>query len=528
MKNRIILLICTLLFITAGNAYAEKLIIEYDGAAHEYSGSVYKLMINGSYIETPFPPIVFNDYALVPIREVLESMGATVKYIDLSQQIFVDYNGTFIRMRINSSSADINESTVEIPGGVTPKLINLPGHNAKTMVPVRFVSENLGFIVDFDGKNGIIKISPPKEKNTTVISGYKYYKVDDKTISIEIHSENEIYSFTDPILTANNVLYIDIPNAKFTNNGNNTINTGAVKNLRFGQHGDVTRAALDLASYKSHKAVLSEDKKIITLSVTAGDVTLTPSPAPTDEPPSTQKPENTTPPQESSEPEASTPPSKNDEENNNSFTRPDTNEKDEDSEEIKQKKALKTVVLDAGHGGTDPGAHGVLEDKTYNEKDINLDITLKVRKILEKKGINVILTRDSDTYPTLTERADLANSEYAALFVSIHSNSATTPTANGFEVYYSELNNNSHTGISSEKFADIVLDSIDDNIETRNRGTKTADHVVTRSCTMPAILIEVGFLSNKEELALMITDEFCDDFAKAIADGIIKSHSKIK
>ena len=541
LKNKIILLILTLLLITS-NAYAEKFIIEYDGAAHEYLGSVYKLMINGKYIETPFPPIIFNDYALVPIREVLESMGATVKYIDLSQQIFIEYNDTFIRMKINSPTADINESTVEIPGKVVPKLINLPGHSAKTMVPVRFVSENLGFIVDFDGKNGIIKINSPDEKKPAVISGYKHYKSDDKTVSIEIHSETEIYSYTEPVLTANNVLYIDIPNAQFTLNGNNEINLGAVKMLRFGQHGDVTRAALDLTSYKSHKSVLSEDKKKITISVTAGDFIPTPSPSPSDkptpevtptpdetkEPTQTQKPEESQPPAESETPKPSAPPSESEQSKDDSFDRPKINTEIEDSEEVKQKKALKTVILDAGHGGKDPGAHGILNNKTYNEKDINLDITLRVKKILDKNGINVILTREADTYPTLTERADLANNEYAAMFVSIHSNSATTATANGFEVYYSELNNTSATGISSKEFADIVVDNIDENIDTRNRGTKTADHVVTRSCTMPAILIEVGFLSNTSELELMLTDEFRDSFAKGIANGIIKAHSKIK
>ncbi len=468
-------LILSLSFSTSALAMSDY-ILEYNGITEEYTGSIYKLMINGELVETTVPPIIFNDYALVPIREVCEPMGALVNYITVSKQIFVNFEDSYLRLKIGNNIASVDEVDVEIPGGVAPMLISINGSSAKTMVPVRFMAEKLGFDVQFDGENGIIKINEPVEAKKSVINNFKTSKTS-SSATIKLMLDKEITEHTKPAITANDVLYFDIADCSYNLPSTNELNIGPIKSLRFGIHDNSTRVALDLSNYTGYKMTLSNDKKTITVTVNS---------------------------------------------------RPVENEDTNDKEDNKVDLSGKTVVLDAGHGGRDPGTQGTLEGETHYEKTINLSITQKVKEILEKNGVNVLMTRDSDTYPSLTERSDLANINDAVMFVSIHSNWATSVTASGYDVYYSKLNNNSTTGLKSEELAKSILASLSDNVSTKNRGSKTEDHVVTKTCYMPAVLIEVGFMSNSEELKLLITEEFQQNFAKGVAEGILAVLDKAK
>lgn len=456
------------------SANAATYILHYDGQQHEYTGSSYKLMIDGVYIKTSVEPLIFNDYALVPIRDVFEAVGATVKYVDLKREIYINYEGTYVKLTIGSNDAYINSKALQIPGGITPMLISIDGSDAKTMVPLRFVSENLGFTVDFNGDKGLISISTAPVVKTSTINNFKLYPYKNLTTTIKIYSDIPIASMTAPKMTSANVLYVDIENCKYSLPNTNDISTGAVKSLRFGLSGGRTRIALDLDNMKDYDVDLSDDKMTITISVTAN-------------------------PSKDDEQQVDTPPAETE----------------------------KIVIIDAGHGGSDPGAIGVTEDETtYQEKAITLSVATMVKNILTKQGINVIMTRDKDTYPSLTERSDLANTNSAVIFASIHANSATTPTASGFEVYYSSMNNSSATGLSSSELAKAVSNAIDKEISTKNRGVKTADHVVTKTCKMPAILVEIGFMSNPEELELLVSKDFRASLAKGIANGILSVYDK--
>lgn len=470
MKKLILLLLSVIisssLFTTV---YASDYILEYDGKTEEYTGSIYKLMVNDEFVETTVPPIIFNDYALVPIREVCEPMGAFVNYISVSKQVFVNFENNYLRLKIGNKIASVDEVDVKIPGDIAPMLISINGSSAKTMVPVRFVAENLGFDVDFDGENGIIKINKPKEKEKSVINNFKTSYTDGKT-TIKLTLDKPISEHTKPALTASDVLYFDVNDCSYSLPQTNNIDKGAIKTLRFGIHDNKTRVAVDLEDYTGYKVTLSNDKKTFTVTVTS---------------------------------------------------RPQINEEDNSDKDNNISASEKIVVIDAGHGGRDPGTSGTIEDETFYEKTVNLQIAQKVKELLEKQGISVIMTRDSDTYLTLLERSDLANINDAVLFVSIHANSATSSTAKGYEVYYSNLNNNSTTGLSSKELANSIIKELSKNISTRNRGTKTADYVVTKTCYMPAVLIEIGFMSNAEELELMFTQDFQNDFANGVCDGII-------
>ncbi len=469
------ILCLSLSFSTSAMALSDY-ILEYNGITEEYTGSIYKLMINGEFVETTVPPIIFNDYALVPIREVCEPMGALVNYITVSKQIFVNFEDSYLRLKIGNKIASVDEVDVEIPGGVAPMLISINGSSAKTMVPVRFMAEKLGFDVQFDGENGIIKINKPVEVKKSVINNFKTSKTG-SSATIKLTLDKPVTEHTKPALTASDVLYFDIADCSYNLPSKNELNLGAIKSLRFGIHDNSTRVALDLSNYTGYKMTLSNDKKTITITVNS---------------------------------------------------RPVENEDTNNNEDNKVNLSGKIVVLDAGHGGHDPGTQGTLEDGIHYEKTVNLSITQKVKEFLEKNGVNVLMTRDSDTYPSLTERSDLANINDAVMFVSIHSNWATSETASGYEVYYSSLNNNSTTGLKSEELAKSILKNLSEYVLTRNRGSKTADHIVTKTSYMPAVLIEVGFMSNPEELSLLITEDFQKDFAKGVAEGIMAVLDKAK
>mgnify|MGYP004530144905 FL=1 len=467
LKKLFTALLFFVLSFTCTFASAASYTLYYNGAQHEYNGNSYQLYIDGNRIYPSVEPLIFNDYTLVPIRDVFEEIGAHVNYINITQQIYINYNSNNIRLQIGNNTALINSKEIAIPGGITPMLISVNGSDAKTMVPLRFISEQLGFTVTFNADEGAIGISTAQSAKKAMLNDYKFYAYNDLITTIEVYSDSPLQSMTDPILTESNVLYFDIPNCGYQLPNSTDIGIGAARFIRFGSADNRTRIAVDVSNLQRYSVTLSDDKKVILMSLTAN------------------------PPEQENVPQTPVP------------------------------TGGKTVVIDAGHGGTDPGASGSTGGKTYQEKAINLSVARKVRDILVENGVNVIMTREGDTYPTLTERSDIANLHGAVIFTSIHSNSANSSSATGFEVYYSNQNNSNATGLSSSELASSVSRSIAQNINLRNRGVKTADHVVTRTCTMPAILVEIGFVSTPDELSLMITDDFQNSFAKGVADGIL-------
>lgn len=181
----------------------------------------------------------------------------------------------------------------------------------------------------------------------------------------------------------------------------------------------------------------------------------------------------------------------------------------------------KTIVLDPGHGGYDPGAVGVTG---LQEKGVNLDIALRVQKLLTDMGANVIMTRSDDTFIALSERAAIANNANADAFVAIHANSSTSASLGGTSTYYYAPSSN--TALYSQlgqrsNLASKVQGQLIQNLGIRNIGTLQANFAVLRETKMPSILVETAFLSNKDEEALLKDDAFRDKTAQAIAQGLV-------
>lgn len=174
------------------------------------------------------------------------------------------------------------------------------------------------------------------------------------------------------------------------------------------------------------------------------------------------------------------------------------------------------VTVDAGHGGYDPGAVG---PNGLQEKDVTLVVSKLLATKLQQAGIEVILTRDSDQTPwgpndDLQTRCRIANEWGADLFVSVHCNSAANPAACGTETYAYK------PGGQGERFARAVQDELIRALGLTDRGVKYANYYVLRYTNMPAILVELAFISNPIEERLLGKPDFQDLCATAIARGI--------
>jgi N-acetylmuramoyl-L-alanine amidase len=183
-----------------------------------------------------------------------------------------------------------------------------------------------------------------------------------------------------------------------------------------------------------------------------------------------------------------------------------------------------TIVVDPGHGGRDPGKVGVND---CLEKDINLKIALKLKSLLEERGIKVIMTREEDIglysdgdlhkkRSDLNKRIEIINSSDALFAISIHQNSFTEEYIKGAQVFY-------HTQSEEGKNLALILqDRIKETIADGNhRKAKSNDsYYMMKKTTCPLVIVECGYLSNNNESALLITDEYQEKMAKAICIGI--------
>ncbi|MBS7297560.1 MAG: N-acetylmuramoyl-L-alanine amidase [Eubacteriales bacterium] len=510
MKRILALLLALTTFSVSARA---DMILEYNGGQHNYSGPVCSLIVNGKLVSTPLEPIIFNDRALVPVREVFEAMGADVFYVNKTQEINITLDEAYISMQIGSEFIQVNGNRKKIPDGVVPMLIAKLGENAKTMVPVRFVSENLGMNVVYDGAKKQIRINNPAQSTpeyvpSTQINSITTTEGDDSvTVTVKLaEAAEKIGELT--FIENSGVLYCDIFGASYTTSNKFTINKGAVLSVRLGEHENYTRIALDTSGAKDYYKKLSSDGTILKITVSGMRTTDAggSSPSPTQSPTASPKPSTSPTPSASPTPTPAPTPT------------PEAHIKGE-----------KIIVLDAGHGGSDPGAVYTHEDAEYKEKIINLAVAKKVYNILTANGIRVEMTRSGDTYPTLTERADFANKLGAAMFVSIHSNSFPNNTeVNGIEVYYAKTNNGNRYGLTSKALATSVYKNLIKNTSANQRGVKTAEHAVTRRSEMPAILIELGFVTNKTEAENLYSDKYQDWLADAIATAIIDNMDEVQ
>ncbi|MCR3956400.1 MAG: N-acetylmuramoyl-L-alanine amidase family protein [Gudongella sp.] len=176
-----------------------------------------------------------------------------------------------------------------------------------------------------------------------------------------------------------------------------------------------------------------------------------------------------------------------------------------------------TIVVDAGHGGKDPGA----VSGSTKEKDINLQTSYKLRDALLSQGFNVIMTRETDDFIDLYSRPRIANENNADLFISLHANATLSTSINGLEILYCPSYDSDKKIDDQFPFAEFVYDSILEQTGRTGRGIiKRSELVVLRETEMPAILVETGYMTNPEELTLVVSDHYQNQVVQGIVNAV--------
>lgn len=455
-----------------------------------------KLYLNGKQLETKEEPRIYQSSTLVPVRVVAEGLGYDVGWDQAVKRVDIQDDSNLISLTVNNQIANVNGNEVQLD---TTAMI----FNGVTLVPIRFVAENLGLQVYYDNLTKAVHLYKPSEASTpgtggegsgsdgssgetpngsdgsgsssgsdqTMPEGVKALVNSvqfDGMASIWIDYEGTLTPNKPFVLTGTDRIVVDLPNAAFADgslSGAITVDTHpTLWQVRYSANQDHTvRVVLDLKAPTAYN-VSEQDGR---LQIDVLDPAVTP---PTTPPP---------------------------------VTPPVTPPEDNDASKVYK------VVIDAGHGGKDPGASTA--SGAY-EKTFNLSIALKVKALLDnEKRISATYTRSTDTFIELADRVKIANDLKADAFVSIHANSYTAKT-NGTETYYYRS--------ESKPFAQIMHKYLVKATGLKDNGVRSGNFKVIRETTMPAILIEAGYLSNATDAKALFDSAIQNKIAAAIVSGI--------
>ncbi len=457
----------------------------YDEASGRYEeetvSEIVNVKLNGALMNFDVPALTrtvdgLDSRTMVPVRPIAEALGASVLWVEENRQVLIFTESDTIVLTLGSATAVVNGRNVELPGAVPAGVVKYEGAE-RTMVPLRFVSEQLHATVEWDNDTYtavvIADLSEPEPTTpeTPVSHGFLLRVTpDDKaqTITLYLNAAPK-YKVTDlGERVVIDLLGFTIGSGK---DGSLTPENPVVDRIRYAQHGDdlyseyvyTTRVVLDLAegcTYRKNVTVTGNENLMAVV------ITVTP---------------------------------------------PDTGVELPDGPDEDWDPAAFTVALDAGHGGTAPGA--VYED--VMEKDITLPITLRIEELLKEKGYNVVMTRSRDIYMDLYDRCEIANHMEADIFVSIHANASSSNLS--FQGTYTYAYPNS---VEGAKLAKAIQKAVVQSAGSIDRGVLTNNYVVLRETNMPAALLETGFMSCHEELMKLIDPAYQEKLAQGVVKGI--------
>lgn len=499
-----------------------------------------RLVIAGEEVEPDVPPQIVNDRTLVPIRLISEALGARVYWNESTRDVTIIDGDDLIQFRIGDTRAWVNNRsyTLDVPA----QLID-----DRTLVPLRFVAETMGFRVDWDPYERTVSVSPftLEDMSVETVDGVPtvrlkadgpllFKRLDNgnaRDIVLEL-PHTQLGDDVPAVLTANVPFLENVTVAPGKRSGSlqvtvrqtsqlepyityadNTIIIGLkadIVGVVISEFGGNTRVAVSSSfplqwAYEfqpeSNRIVLDFPNSRLRLQQTVYPGTgvvdrVVPGPAPLA-----------------------------------GWSRLTVHLKSTDvtverAAAVTPTAAIvdigpgnggvsagsgKLVFLDPGHGGSDPGAIGL--DGTP-EKELNLKISLLLRDELIRRGYRVIMSRETDKTVDLYDRPEMANASGADIFVSIHNN-AYYEREHGTEIYW--YNDNP----GSPRLARAVQRAMREGIGLYDRGVKNHESfVVIKYTTMPAVLVEIAFVTNPEEIKLLVDPEFQLRAARAIARGI--------
>lgn len=451
--------------------FGAALLVVCAAVTHAVAGTGIEVHVDGSRVDFPDQkPFVAaqTGRAYVPLRFVSEALGAVVHWDGAAKIALVRTADQDISMPVNSRVARVNGTDTALDA---PALLV----QGRTVVPLRFVSEVLGAQVDWappaggrPGRVTIITIAEgparpgaPDREPAPPATAWKL-QARDADGQTRLHIESPV-PFTHKVftMTGPDRLVIDLAGAGSGVPAGVELGSAAVQRVRtgFSANPPTGRVVCDLAAglgCTRYRVEAGADRRSLEVRVWTVDNPL----------------------------------------------------------------QDRTIVLDPGHGGADPGATG---PGGLREKDVNLDVAWKTAGLLRGEGVRVVMTRSGDERLGVTSSQDLAartriaNSSGADLFISIHSNASVSPASNGTSVYY-----HAHPVHNAEnlKLARAVQASLVRNLGRRNLGALSCNFYVLRNTNMPGVLVEMAFVSNPEEEQLLGQDWFRAQAAAAIVEGI--------
>ncbi len=502
IKRIMALFMCLVLIIPHTAFAANKYItlnLVYDYQNHYYNAEEVFVAIDGKKLTgLSMPPIILNGYSLVPAREVFEGLGAKVIWQKDVEQVYVTLGEKKVMIPIGSSKAYVNGEAHTMQ--TEAKIIN-----NKTMIPLRFVSTALGFEIDWNKDTRIANIITHKEAPVTTTAATT------TTVATTTTATTTTTTATTTTTEATTAASVEKKTETTTKAPVNTPanNSNAVAKGNFGYDYDNDRLFIkntsgvintsNIIHYDDYYDLNYTCEIPVNLTSLINSETFNPLSEKISKCTVTVTPEKTS----VSFDENMILAVKITQENGYVYFSP----------VFPKEKYDKIIVLDAGHGGDDPGAHG----NGLVEKDLTLQMLLSAKKKFDNDGhIKCYVSRATDTYPSFDDRTNLAN-EVGDAFISIHINSATNSTATGTETY-SLYPNDLGNGLTSYTLAAEMLNQLLEKLGTVNRKVKSENWIVLRQSVVPATLIEIGFISNASEAAMMNNN--IDTVGQAIYDGV--------
>lgn len=435
------------------------------------------LQVDGVPVEADVMPVIIKERTLIPARAVFERMGAVVNWDEGARLVEISMGTSNVKLTIDSNTAFVNGNavTMDVPAMII---------DSRTLIPVRFVAESLSFGVGWNDLSRTVLLNSPAVSSKTTISSIDFQE-DSDYYRVVIQGKGVIEGYKSFAYDSPQRFGADIKNASLAMGDDDVDAYGdIIKGVRFSQFDQNTvRVVIDLNEKVAGKVSYSQDKNSLFID----------------------------------------------------FDKKQVDEYEQlgkvtaDGLDVVDWRATeKLVVIDPGHGGKDTGSQAIRDGvEILNEKDINLDIALRLDKMLKAAGVRTYILREADTTITLYERPALANAANGDLYVSIHNNSSVNPSARGVEVYYNSKTNECDYGIYSKQLANAIYEEMVKTAGIPGRGAKSEPaYAVLNKTQMPAIIIEGAFLSNTEDLKVMMTDEFRQSYALAAAKAIVQTLNK--
>lgn len=521
------------------------------------------ITLDGKTVSTDADPIMVQNRTMVPVSAIVGALGGTSSWDQDSHTATFVKGSTTVKVTIGSKTAIVNGVSKGMD--VAPQLVKVDNKGgARTMVPLRFISEGFGYDVAWDNPTRTVIIKSPSNSSsgsgsivtepsytvssTKVTAGQKISGDSSNTYTnVQITSTTSLKSYTSGTWLSNPYRYfIDFKDSKLGTDAASAKSVNAsgspVTSVRGGtQSGNIVRIVIDMSSKVTPKVSYSSDGKTMTLSFK--ESASTDNGGSSNSGSTDNNNSNSSSGSNSNTNNGSSGSSANTNTGTNTttptVTAPDsvtvnnTVKHDSLTTYAPYADGKITVVIDPGHGKTTGGKRS--PDSSLMEWEFNRDVAYRLKDLLEAQGYTVIMTvaKDDQTDPSLASRVAVANNaENVDLFVSIHSNAGGNgsrwTTAHGWEVWIHK------SGGVSEKAAKAIEAATKASItELTDRGIKKTGTgekglYVNRNTEMPSLLIEHGFYDNKTECQLLKTSAFRQRLAQADATGIINFFNSFK